>query len=140
MDARQRAKIAQRSKRAPLVRVRRTGNPYRFSPIFIRRMTAILCIAIVVIPSAGIIYGLTLGSDYEPWQGAIATGLLIGGFVVPLLAASVLGGEAIRRGAGSSGSCSPRGSSPGPRGRPWASCGSQLSGTSRSGSESCCSS
>jgi hypothetical protein len=98
MDARQRAKIALRSKRARPARM--TGNPYRFSPQFIRRMTVILCIAIVVIPGAGIAYGLTLGSDYEPWQGAIATGLLIGGFGVPLLAAAVLGGEAIRRGGG----------------------------------------
>lgn len=98
MDARQRARLAKRSKRIRPVPAR--VNPYRFSPAFIRRMTVALCIAIVVVPSAGIVYGLTLGSDYEPWQGAIATGLLIGGFVVPLVTAAVLGGEAIRRGGG----------------------------------------
>lgn len=75
-------------------------NPYRFSRGFIRRMTVILVMAIVVLPSAGIIYGLTLDSDYEPWQGNIATGLLAGGFAVPLIAAAVLGGEAIRRWGG----------------------------------------
>ncbi len=75
-------------------------NPYRFSKGFIRRMTVVLATAIVVLPAAGIVYGLTLGSDYEAWQGAIATGLMAGGFAVPLIAAAVLGGEAIRRGGG----------------------------------------
>ena len=103
MDSRQRTKIAQRSKRArpPRATARATTrNPYRFSPRFIRWVTAALCITIVVVPSVGIVYGVSLGSDYEPWQGNIATGLTIGGFVAPLLAASVLGGEAIRRGGG----------------------------------------
>ena len=63
-------------------------------------MTVILCIAIVVLPGIGIAYGITLDGGYQPWQGAIATGLTIGGFAIPLIAAAVLGGEAIRRGGG----------------------------------------
>lgn len=59
-----------------------------------------LSVAIVVLPAAGIIYGVSLGSDYQTWQGWLAGGLLLGGIAVPLLIAAVLGGEAIRRGGG----------------------------------------
>ena len=100
MDSRQRATIAKRSKRARLPKITRTENPYRFSKTFIRRMTVILGIAIVVLPAAGFIYGATLGPGYEQWQSNIALGLTAGGFGLPLVAASVLGGEAIRRGGG----------------------------------------
>ncbi len=85
--------------RAPRPQTERP-NPYRFSPMFIRAMTIILSIAIVVLPAVGIIYGATLGSDYAEWQSVLAFALIIGGFAVPLIAASVLGGEAIRRGGG----------------------------------------
>lgn len=102
MDAHQRAEIAKRSRRPRPVtpRPNAKGNPYQFSSTFIRRMTVVLCIAIVVLPIAGFIYGATLGSDYEEWQSAIALTLIVGGFGLPLLAAAVLGGEAIRRGGG----------------------------------------
>ena len=99
MDAHQRAEIAQRSTKKRPPKPRPTGK-FRFSDRFISRMTVILCIAIVVLPGIGIAYGITLDGGYEPWQGAIATGLTIGGFAVPLIAAAVLGGEAIRRGGG----------------------------------------
>ena len=99
MDSRQRAKIAQRSKRPPRPKLERP-NPFRFSPTFIRRITVILCITIVALPAAGFIYGATLGTDYAEWQSNLALALIIGGFVVPLVGASVLGGEAIRRGGG----------------------------------------
>ena len=99
MDSRQRTTIAQRSRRARAAKPSR-GNPYRFSPGFIRRMTIVLCVAIVVVPSAGFVYGATLGSDYAEWQSNLALGLIAVGFAGPLIAAAVLGGEAIRRGGG----------------------------------------
>lgn len=107
MDSRQRATIAQRSRRVRATKPPR-GNPYRFSRGFIRRMTVALCITIVALPAAGFIYGATLGSDYEQWQSNLALALIIGGFVLPLLVAAVLGGRRSGAGAGSSGSCSRR--------------------------------
>lgn len=76
------------------------ANTYRYSDRFIRAWTIVLCIAIVVLPISGIIYGATLGSDYQEWQGWLAGGLMLGGVAVPLLIGAVLGGEAIRRGGG----------------------------------------
>jgi len=66
----------------------------------IRTVTGILIAVLIVLPVAGFIYGATLGSDYEPWQNAIALGLIAGGIGVPIIAGAVLGGEAIIRGGG----------------------------------------
>lgn len=73
---------------------------FRYSDRFIRVWTIVLCTLIVVLPLSGMIYGATLGSDYEAWQGWLAGGLIIGGVAIPLLIGAVLGGEAIRRGGG----------------------------------------
>jgi len=75
-------------------------NPYRMSERTIKVLTGVLITILVVAPIAGFIYGATLGSDYQPWQNAIALGLIAGGIGIPILAGAVLGGEAIMRGGG----------------------------------------
>lgn len=82
---------------------RRPAGTFRFSDRFIQMATTILMTFMLVSVAAGFIIGPM--SDNVPGEAGDALGntagaLVIGGLVVPLLLAAVLGGEAIRAGAG----------------------------------------
>jgi hypothetical protein len=71
-------------------------NPYRFSRRFIAVATGVLIALMFVLPVVGIALGYALGDE----EGDLTIVLAIAGFGLPLVAAAVLGGESIRRGAG----------------------------------------
>jgi len=53
------------------------------------------------VPMLGIALGFASDSDWAPeWLGEVAVATLLGGVLVPLFIAAVLGGEAITRGGG----------------------------------------
>jgi hypothetical protein len=82
------------------------GRPaarYRFSDQFIRRATAVLLIIMSVVVATGVVLGLvadSLGGDAVDTLGNLGGGLVVGGLLVPLLVAAILGGEAIKAGGG----------------------------------------
>jgi hypothetical protein len=79
----------------------RQRNGFRYGDAFIQRWTTILCSAIVVLPMVGIGLGFWSDHDSAPdGMPTIAVVVMCAGFVIPLLAAAVLGGEAIARGGG----------------------------------------
>ncbi|WP_348789041.1 hypothetical protein [Leifsonia sp. NPDC080035] len=76
---------------------------YRFSDRFIRVATTALLIAMGVLVAGG--FALGFASDAVPGEagetlGAVAAGVVVGGVLVPLAIAAVLGGEAVKAGAG----------------------------------------
>jgi len=81
----------------------RPKGRYRFSDRFIKRATAVLLIAMGVIVVAGFVLGFVSdevsGEAGEQLANA-AIVVVVAGFVLPLLVAAVLGGEAIKAGAG----------------------------------------
>jgi hypothetical protein len=80
-----------------------SGNRYRFSDRFIAIGTWVLIGILVVCLGAGLLLGFIgdgVGGDAGEILSGVAVCLIIGGFAVPLLAAAVLGGEAIKRGGG----------------------------------------
>lgn len=83
--------------------VRRPAGTYRFSDRFIKTATTVLIALMLVSVIAGFIIGPlsdTVDGEAGDALGITAAVLVIGGLVVPLLLAAVLGGEAIRAGAG----------------------------------------
>jgi hypothetical protein len=81
---------------------RPTGR-YRLSDRFIRRATAVLLTVMGVAVATGLVLGLvsdTLDGDAAETLGNLGGSLVIGGLIVPLLAAAILGGEAIKAGGG----------------------------------------
>jgi hypothetical protein len=83
--------------------VSRPAGTFRFSDRFIKTTTTVLITVMLASIAAGFIIG-PLSDDVAGEAGdalGIAAGaLIIGGLVIPLLLAAVLGGEAIRPGAG----------------------------------------
>ena len=78
-------------------------NPrgFRFSERFINRWTRILIIAMIGLPLIGIALGISSDGDWAPdWLGTFALVFTIVGFVGPILAAAIMGGESITRGGG----------------------------------------
>lgn len=82
---------------------RRPDGTFRFSDRFIKTATTVLISFMLVSIAAGFIMGpLSDNVDGEAGDalGIAAGALIIGGLVIPLLLAAVLGGEAIRAGGG----------------------------------------
>lgn len=81
----------------------RPKGTYRFSDRFIKRATVSIVVTAVVLIAAGVTLGIVSDSvsgragELLSTLGAVVA---VGGVVVPLLAAAVLGGEAIKKGAG----------------------------------------
>lgn len=83
--------------------VRRPAGTSRFSARFITLATRVLLTLMAVSVAAGFILGPlsdTVDGEAGDTLGVIAAALVIGGILVPLLLAAILGGEAIRAGAG----------------------------------------
>lgn len=79
----------------------RHPNGFLLSQETIDRWTKSLVITMFVVSAIGIGLGVASDSDGAPeWLGTIATVVLATGIVGPLLAAGIMGGEAIRRGGG----------------------------------------
>ncbi|MET4096597.1 hypothetical protein ABIB51_003551 [Arthrobacter sp. UYCu712] len=79
-----------------------TGT-YRFSDRFIKTTTPVLITVMLVSIAAGFIIGPlsdNVAGESGDVLGLVAAALIIGGLALPLLLAAVLGGEAIRAGAG----------------------------------------
>ena len=91
------------TRQAAPARARRPAGTFRFSDRFIRTTTTVLTTVMVVSITAGFIIG-PLSSNVAGEAGdalfIAAISLIIGGTVLPLLLAAVLGGEAIRAGGG----------------------------------------
>ena len=82
---------------------RRPDGTFRFSDRFIKLATIVLVTIMVVSVSAGFIMGTLSDAAVGRAQDDLITAagaLIIGGFMLPLLLAAVLGGEAIRAGGG----------------------------------------
>ncbi|MDN4615328.1 hypothetical protein P5G50_12810 [Leifsonia sp. F6_8S_P_1B] len=81
----------------------RPEGRYRFSDRFIKRWTAILLVAMGVIVVAGFVMGFlsdeVSGEAGETLANA-AIAVVVAGFVLPLMVAAILGGEALKPGAG----------------------------------------
>lgn len=87
---------------APAQASRPTGM-FRFSDRFIKTATTVLITVMLVSIAAGFIIGPlsdNVAGEAGDALGLTAGALIIGGLVVPLLLGAVLGGEAIRAGAG----------------------------------------
>ncbi|MCB5282520.1 hypothetical protein QK292_15090 [Arthrobacter sp. AL08] len=83
--------------------VSRPNGKFRFSDRFLKVVTTALITVMLVSIAAGFILGpLSDNVDGRAGDvlGNVAVALIIGGLVLPLLLAAVLGGEAIRAGAG----------------------------------------
>ena len=82
---------------------RRPDGTFRFSDRFIKTTTTVLITVMLVSITAGFIIGPLsddVAGEAGDALGMAAGALVIGGLVLPLLLAAVLGGEAIRAGAG----------------------------------------
>lgn len=79
---------------------------YRFSGRFIGWTTTVLMVSMIGMVAAGFIVGFysdSVEGESGDILGMVAVALIIGGLTLPLLIAAVLGGEAIRKGAGAIG-------------------------------------
>lgn len=77
------------------------GNGFRMSDAFIRRWTRILIVLVIGLPLTGIGLGIASDGDWAPdWLSTAGLVVVVVGFVGPILAAAILGGESIRRGGG----------------------------------------
>ncbi|MET1153837.1 hypothetical protein [Arthrobacter sp.] len=82
---------------------RRPDGTFRFSDRFIKMATTVLITFMLVSVTAGFVTGALSDTVDRGARDALviaAGALIIGGFVLPLLLAAVLGGEAIRAGGG----------------------------------------
>ena len=91
------------TRQAAPARASRPAGTFRFSDRFIKTATTIISTVMVVSVIAGFIIGplsSKVAGEAGDALGTAAIALIIGGTVVPLLLAAVLGGEAIRAGGG----------------------------------------
>jgi hypothetical protein len=85
---------------------RRPTGTFRFSERFINTTTTVLIVVMCVMLAGGFILGF-VGDNFDGELrvvlGNVAVASILGGIVLPLLIAAVLGGEAIRAGGGALG-------------------------------------
>src|SRR3954470_2914793 len=89
-------------KRTSAPAAKRTGT-YRFSERFIAVTTRVLIAVLLGLVAVGFILGfISDGVSGEAGEllGTIAISLILAGFLLPLLVAAILGGEAITAGGG----------------------------------------
>lgn len=91
------------TRQAAPARASRPAGTFRFSDRFIKMVTTVLVTVMLVSITAGFIIGPlsdNVAGESGDVLGTVAAALIIGGLAFPLLMAAVLGGEAIRAGAG----------------------------------------
>ncbi|WP_354566681.1 hypothetical protein [Glaciihabitans sp. UYNi722] len=70
---------------------------YRYSMVFINRMTGVLIIVMLACIGGAFAVGAIGGDDAPAWVEPLAIGVLIGGIGLPLLIAAWLGGSSLHR-------------------------------------------